>query len=508
MEILLLTTPAQHQSTNPAVELNTKRLQKWISSLPAGDVIATVKQLHSAIAAFNEMPLDVAERFKLLEIYHDAFENIVRNYDDMRIRQLRITSNQRASLAEDIMWLYLELSQGYKIIVKECYENGPNLIGDGIQIASIFRALELISLGLLYAFRLRATAPPLAFLELSQLYFLADRLGTADKRIRVAKGYAKHPCIADLYKLILLFSVTDPYKLDPIKIEPLYYALQPFAQYCTVSSESNAVNSQYTYTVSLMEDCMPCNKSDIDASENTRYFNIYPALKEIQGWIEKHSQADVKFIYEQELILLSEFLQLFIPATLIELPNQVKLVIGISDCHRLLSTEDNEVIKVFRDSLPVWLVSEKQGHSYTINGRTNTKQQPLIGELVTLLPDDKDLENIRMVIAIVRNVTIHENEYILQLDCLSQHAVPITYSVSEDSDNTPEMHLGVYIPKELKTTPHATLLVAKRQYQSQKMFAISASNHFYTVKAKEMVRETPFYTMFRFNVINNDKKAS
>jgi hypothetical protein len=455
------------------------------------------------------MPLDVAERFRLLEIYNEAFENIVRNYDDMRIRQLRISSNQRASLAEDIMWLYLELSQGYKIIVKECYENGTNLIADGILTASVFRALELISLGLLYAFRLRAPTPPLAFLELSQLFSLADRLDMVDKRMRIAKGYAKTPCIADLYKLIMLISVAAPYKLDPIKVEPLYFALQPFAYFCDVSTTSAAENAQFTYSISLMEDCMPCTGGNVEVSESTRFFNIYPALKEIHAWMEKHNKADVRYIYEQELGLLGEFLQLFFPATQFDLPQKVKVIIGINHCHKLLSTEDKDVIKVFRESLPVWSVSEKRGHSCEIQGNINSKEKPSIGELVTLLPEDNELENVRMIIAIIRKVkNFGDTKYSLEVDCLSQHAVPITYSVVGDDKSTPEMHLGVYIPKELNTNPHATLLIAKNSYQSQQQFAISTSNHFYTVKAKEAVVETPLYTMFRFSVFSNDRKAS
>ncbi|KPJ90464.1 MAG: hypothetical protein AMJ53_13510 [Gammaproteobacteria bacterium SG8_11] len=509
VDILLLTTPAQHQAINPAVELHPKRLQKWISSLPASDVIATVKQLHSAISAFNEMPLDVAERFKLLEIYNEAFESIVRNYDDMRIRQLRITVTQRASLAEDIMWLYLELSQGYKIIVKDYYENGSNLLGDSVLAASIFRSLELISLGLLYAFRLRATTPPLAFLEISQLYSLAERLDILEKRIRIAKGYARPPSIADLYKLIMLVSVADPYKLDPIKIESLYYALQPFASYCLISNSPDTEHAQFSYSIFLMEDCMPCNEANVESNEYSRFFHVYPALKEIHAWKEKNSKAEVKFAYEQELCLLEEFLQVFFPATSISLPHKTRLMVGMSSCHNLLSTEDNDIVKGLRDTLSVWSVTRQRGHTCKISGSTNSKEGLCVGELVTLLPEDNDSENVRKVIAIIRAVKILEdNRYCVEIDCLSQHAMPITYSVVENNGSAVEMHLGFYIPKELKINPHATLLLAKNSYQSQRRFAISASNHFYTVNAKEIVRETPLYTIFRFNVVTNDRKAS
>ena len=513
MEFLLLTTPAQHQSFNPAVELNPKRLQKWLSSLPAGDVIATVKQLHSAIAAFNEMPVEAAERILLLEIYHETFENIVRNYDDMRIRQLRITSEQRASLAEDIMWLYLELSQGYKIIVKNCFESDENVKGDGVLIASLFRALELISLGLIYAFRLRAAAPPLAFLELNQLFAFAERLNVEDKRVRLAKGYAKTPSISDLYKLIMLISVADPYKLDPAQIEPLYYAIQPFAQHCLISAAPSTENSPFTYSIHLIEDHQPCSWTDNEADDFSRSFNIYPALKEMQAWMEKHKNAEDNFIYEQEQILLSDFLQLFFPVSKIDLPDQTNILIGIENFHKLLSiknSDQNSINSIFRRSLSTWKVTSKNGNKYKMVGQLPNVENLSIGAFVTLLPEDLDTGHNSIVIALIRKIQKLENkEHSLEVDCLSHHGVPITYSVAGpvagNTNNETKKYLGVYIPKELDTNPHATLLVEKNLYEPQQLFNICASNQCYTVRTKEVVNANAHHVMFRFSVINNDK---
>ena len=103
MDILLLSTPAQHKAKNPAVETDPKNLKKWIDKLPTTNVVETVKELISAIEGFNAVQLSDHDRIMLLEIYTQAFESILYNYDNMRIRQLKISLSEQRNLAEDIM---------------------------------------------------------------------------------------------------------------------------------------------------------------------------------------------------------------------------------------------------------------------------------------------------------------------------------------------------------------------------------------------------------------------
>ena len=214
MEFLLLSTPTQHAARNPAVELNPRRLRQWLFDLPIMNVPETVRQLEARIRPFNEMRLDADERLKLLEVLFEAFDEILFSYDDLRLSMLPISPEERRALAQDIMWLYLQLAAGYKIIVLAHFDNRGRGIRDNTLLLALFRAMELLTHALLYAYRAHETPPPLTFLELYQLYRYARRCKLHQQRLRQIRGYADIPTVERLFKQVMLLSMADPYHMS------------------------------------------------------------------------------------------------------------------------------------------------------------------------------------------------------------------------------------------------------------------------------------------------------
>jgi cyclic-di-GMP-binding protein len=132
MDVLLLTTPPQHTAHNPKAELNPKRLKAWLEQLPVMNVADTVRHLQMALQAINEVPVAPGERFKLMELYGAFFNDSVSYYDQMRVRSLSIKEAQRSALLQDVLWLYLNLANGYKIIVKEFFDAHTNPARDAV----------------------------------------------------------------------------------------------------------------------------------------------------------------------------------------------------------------------------------------------------------------------------------------------------------------------------------------------------------------------------------------
>ena len=50
MDILLITSSAQHTTANPNVEPDTKRLETWLEALPLDHISDTVSQIYQAIS--------------------------------------------------------------------------------------------------------------------------------------------------------------------------------------------------------------------------------------------------------------------------------------------------------------------------------------------------------------------------------------------------------------------------------------------------------------------------
>ncbi|MDY6980634.1 MAG: hypothetical protein SV201_12180, partial [Pseudomonadota bacterium] len=190
MDMLLLTIPDQHEDSNPAVLLDEKLLRKWLSELPMMNVVQTVEMLQRAILPFNELKIESQLRLKLLECYREKIDEIFYSYDEMRLRQLPVSHEARQAIKTDIMWLYLELANGYKIGVKSALDRGANPKKDSGLLLAIYRAMEQIIHAMIIAYRNAQTPPPLTYLETHQLYHAAAVYDAADKKVSGAKQEA------------------------------------------------------------------------------------------------------------------------------------------------------------------------------------------------------------------------------------------------------------------------------------------------------------------------------
>lgn len=307
MDLLLLTTPPQHAAHNPKAQLNPKRLKVWLEQLPVTNVADTVRHLQIALQAMNEIPVAPGERFKLLELYGAFFENSVSYYDQIRIRSLSIKQAQRSALMQDVLWLYLNLANGYKIIVKEFFDSRTDANRDALYFNSIFRAMESLAHAILYARRVGEPVPDLTFLEFKQLFLLAEQHAVHNQPSKVTSCH-DNTC-ALLLKHVCLFSLSDAQATENDDMLGLFTALEPYAMQCRLLAGELKAQRSGRYWLDLLED------SSLTACELVpepiispylRILDIAPALAEIETTL-KQPNASTTITLENEHRLLQSF---------------------------------------------------------------------------------------------------------------------------------------------------------------------------------------------------------
>lgn len=324
MDILLLSTPAQHEAEK---SFDSANLQKWLNDLPTKDIVQTVSTLHAAIEEFNVSELPDNLRQKLLEQYYNAFESVLFFYDELRIRQLDIDASEKTKLAEDIMWLYLSLAQGYKIIVKREFDNGGNPEIQGDLLRAMYRALELISFAFLYAFQSKVAIPPLVFLEAHQLYYHARRFIAHETKIRFP-GHGRASASMDkLYKQLMLLIIAKRCPVQANQYHELYLMLDKFVSFAKISNRSNAKQSNFCYLIDYMSDdpplVFPATVSPMSGPSQI-VLDIGPCLDAVYKHLQKLSKQEKDVLIEEEIGLLSAFMQAFLPANMLQ-NNNLKL---------------------------------------------------------------------------------------------------------------------------------------------------------------------------------------
>jgi len=494
--------------------MSAKELKQWLDSLPTDNVLETVHQLREAIETFNEIQVEDAKRIKLLELYKETLDLILYSYDEMRLRQLPIPTIQRKSLAEDIMWLYLGLSNGYKTVVLHSHENQLMPSQDTKILLAVYRAMELIIHALIYAFRSQHTAPPLAYLELNQLYFFAEQDEALALAVKGVRGHAVTPSIDVLFKQFMLLIVADPTSIKHTRLYQLHSALETFTTNCTVLKGYQDKNSPYKYRLDLMDDTPPglsSNDNTTFVSDTVRTLDIYPALSDIETWITTHLKQTTNYFDEHELHLLEEYLSSvnnIWALKNINLPTSslVSLTMGATNIRHLLketslavgnyNTPQHNMAAAHAN----WQVIDKQLKKITIQGQfSHPTDSPLNGDIVGLLSTEQDTGNPEITIASILETTKnHSASTTLKLQLINHNPTPVTCQLLDENGQSLSNIGAFYFQRDSIIKKPASLLTPKIVAEHKHRILVTVHGIIYDVIPTTLVHQTAQYIQFRF----------
>lgn len=524
MHPIRLTTPKQSSCNNAAIETNPRQLEQWIAALPTNNVIETVQQLDIALSALNEFTLDPENRLKLLEIYFAAFSTTFQCYDEMRIAQLKVSSKQKRQLAKDILWLYIKLSHGYKIIVKGSAGAEKSAKVQQYLIIATFRALELTITSLTYSYRFGLDAPPLVYLEINQLFAFAEYHGILENRIKVASGYSKPPTIASLYKLALVFIGLEPNRFEPIQIDLLFLALQPFSHEGLISQVFPGKSCAFLYTINLAKNQPPGvtgMRYFDDVTEWTRYFDISPMVNAIKDWLEANKTNKNTLLIEHELEMFPEIIDYL--KTKQELakknhaaaqnPQSVKLIIGLLPIQSLLNIKTNDLNISLDFHLTEWAVNQQTQLGCRLSNQLNILHEDLsLGDLVAIITpkEHEDEISLKRIAIIQRIEQLQYDQLYIDLEYLTGNAIPSTYTVVSDQDKAEITHPlnGIYLCNGAAAPISPLMIIDRRHFDQSKHYLIETPVRTCTIQATKLVKETLRYSIFEFNVIQEDASGA
>ncbi len=520
MDLFFLTVPPQHAAENTTVKLDTKSLSEWLATLPVEDVTLTVASLRSALEAFNAITLETDERLKLLEVYCEALEEILFSYDEMKISMLQISAEQRRTLRQDIMWLYLELANGYKIIVLHGYTNNIQPAKNAALHISLYRTIELIVQALLYAFRAHETAPPLTYLEINQIYMFAEFYKVADKRIRSNK-FNQGMTIERLYKQILLLILSDPYRLDSNELLDIFLFLEEYSDLCEIYEGVQNSAEQGKYNIDLMEDAPPVSTALLkqpQAEGVRRIIDVWPVIQELGIRIADNSTTHGTNFLQQRLVdmlieqLLGQqqrteqrnnvaediYLAIGLPAVCYYLSNKEHLVLselsgsGLKkDSFDLDDETDSEI------ELSQWTICNKSqsGAMLQLNCKSINREL-LVGDVVSLLVADGEVMA-ATTIAVIRWLKTENNVISVGVEYLPGKAAPVVFKIQNEILQYP----GLYFHADTEQGVKPGLLAEQGLLLQSKKLVAEANGMTFAVEYIATLVETPMYCQFVYKAI-------
>jgi len=536
---LRLTTPLQQHEPDADFELNPSALDKSFKEFQQIPMAERVAKLDDAITRFNEFKLETAKRIKLLEVFFSSFQKLLQGFDEMRIAQLNVSAHQKAQIKKEIMWLYIKLSHGYKIVVKDFVTYKPLEKPSKDIILATFRALELSYISLLYSYRFDIEEPPLCYLEMSQLYLFAESYEIQHTPVRAAQGYAKTPTIESFFVLIMLFTNLDPRQYESYTLEVLVLAMQPLVLNCTVSNKPQFTPNSYYYSINLNENTpaeILLDDKVTALGKSTRYINIESFVTEMQEWLNKNQNSENALLIEQELELFPAILtRLKInhaqkPSSTVSDAKQesasaddnakangafsYRLIIGLAPLESLLIM--NEVgldLHLDFDETTWSIISDTAKGCELLSCGSDYPEKVGLGELVAIIThDDTDTEDgssgriqLQQIGHIVALRQMEDSRLLIELEYIPGKAHPLTYRrlTSEDKTIDCSSAIGIYVKDEENPEIQPQMLVANKHFQVGQHYLIITREKSFSIEACELLQHSMLYSYFTYKVLQS-----
>lgn len=269
-------------------------VNKWANALPMANTGAAAKQLYLAVRELNQWQADPVLRFDVLEILRPYVYTICGLLNKHFLQSSVALNDKQLQVANLAQALQSYLATGYKIIVGQLIKQ-PKLLQNTtaakVLTTSIHRAISDTGQIILRAYQLYSQSPPHAWLEINQLYFLAEAnqlLGytVEDKR----NSYLSSSTIHDAFVRVHLLAAAKPNNLRQQDLATLYSICELWTQHCAIT---DAEDESSLFIINLHRD-RPAQYSQ-NLSDNVRQqyrgLKTKPLVDALKLWAKNPSLA-------------------------------------------------------------------------------------------------------------------------------------------------------------------------------------------------------------------------
>ena len=505
--------PDQHDYRNPVVELNPKRLGRWLKELPVMNLCACLGQVLDALGPCNLQSMAGKNRIRLLELYRDMVTVLFEAVDDEHLARLPISAEQRQAAREQAGLLCNELANGYKILVRECLQaDAP--ARQALLAPALFRALEATTRALLHSYRTYQPAPSFAYLELHRLYTLAERTAVADAAVVLDKQTLSEDGIGALYRHALMMAVADPYRLGTGIAARLFPLLAPYAPACRLEPYTEGVQGEGCFVVDRGANSPPAPTSRAHSDygyEQPLLLDVRPALASIKEWLEASAEDSPDE---------ARLLQLLVPepqrarvrqAPRREVRRDAWVTFGIPAVHHFLARGAAHIAETIRTAgasfqvrdlesepetdhaLQPWAVVNESVSGYLLASRDKWLGDPRVGELVGMVVPGANSQP-RMTVAAVRWMRAARDQRVeMGVEIIPGTPRPIRCSASAEDPVA-----GLFFPSAPALQLPATLALPTGTCRTGALIDVHTGERVVTVRAANRVTATECFERFDF----------
>lgn len=288
---LQITVPAADLDALSFCDPDPTSLSDWVGSLPMANTEETATKIRQATFEIARLAVDFRQRMELLESLRPSL-----HYLCARLDRAATTSDNGDSIARTAQRLQTNLSSGYKaVIMAALAEADDRNVADIISLA-IYRAISDLSRTMLRTLQFYVAPADRMWLELNQLYLLAEQLGVQDERWEDTENHSNPETSSkDAYLRAILLALSKPNQLRHRQLSHLFNALEVWTQ--TVALDE--AEDEALYSIDLASDQGPRHSELLHDAIEARcigtgilVFEIEAFLNDIDGNLTIPDQID------------------------------------------------------------------------------------------------------------------------------------------------------------------------------------------------------------------------
>ena len=220
-----LTTPAPDLGSLSFCKATPAALADWVGTLPMANTQITADQLLKATSEVARLQLKSVERMRLLEQLRPTLEYIC-----SRLDRPSTTGEQPEEQTILAQRLQTNLTVGYKAVIRDA--NQANADDRRTVTLATHRTVSDLSRTLLRSCQHYVAPSRNLWLELNQLYSLAEQMGVATNKLADDENHSvMNMSIADHYMRCLLLASSKPNQLRHRQLTSIFNALEQWVGY-------------------------------------------------------------------------------------------------------------------------------------------------------------------------------------------------------------------------------------------------------------------------------------
>lgn len=518
--------------------LGIKEVREWRASLPLNNIKESIKACHDLLHVLHNSHIAPLERLEMLGIIQPTVnflcESILNLYRKNPLFNRQILETHRIILS-----LHLEVFNEYKLTLEDL---NTNLAKKEIFMEVVHSSIQQSSRIIFLSFEIYRQPPSYIWLETHRLYSIAHSKEMKNEACADKSNYQTlFKKISNLYKHLVLLSLTNPLRYHRQDLMKLYYALENWAPLLKLSFEKRSKNP--LFKIDLEKDAPP-HYCALDTSQGSApcYIELDKIVERLEQLIEynENTSAPSKSIAfsAQELSLSKSILDVLLhiwqnfsqrQEIRVRTPGTITMAIGLHAIYALMEVanaaqininEEIAIEEINLDAFPLpqtlpenakdtprllnCTMVDKSENGYCLKWSQNKIGQLQVGEIIAIVEESENAKTIWQI-AVIRWVQITDFDYALfGVEVISRDAAAVEIS-TKDQCATAE---GLLISSSLHNAHHQMLISPMLRFKTDNELQLKSEDTLHSCHLKQSIDLSPCYAFWEIAFLEQPLTAN